>query len=62
MTNTLFAITENDVVAEQLPYGPTVITESDSAFFSTAQGNVLHDQWTQVATSDGSTVLFTITW
>ncbi|GAA5508449.1 PKD domain-containing protein [Novipirellula caenicola] len=62
VTGVLFAITQNDIVAEQLPYGPTVIDESDSAFVSTVNAGVVHNSWTQIVTSDGSTELFTIDW
>jgi len=58
----LFAITEDYFVAQDLPYGPNAITESDSAYLSTLNKAVVHDTWTQIATSDGSTTLFTIDW
>ena len=57
----LFAITEDDIVAEDLPYGPQTLTSSDSAFFDTQQADVVHDTWTQVGT-DGSQTLYTIEW
>lgn len=60
--DTLFAITQDGIVAETLPYGPTVITTASNAFLSTSYANSLHDHWTQVATSDGSTELFKIEW
>jgi len=58
----LFAVTEAGIVAESLPYGPNPITESSNAYLSTVYGNVVHDRWVQVVTTDGSNVLFTIDW
>ena len=65
----LFARLGHSNCAQQLNYGPQVITEVGSAdgtfpyYFSTnIESNVVTDEWLQVVTSDGSTELFRIYW
>eukprot|EP01039_Chlorochromonas_danica_P012401 gene12401-14174_t len=61
----LFAILGGSQCAEQLYYGPTVIsTSSSGSYFSTntRYGAVPHDQWLQIVTYDGVNELFRIYW
>lgn len=51
----LFAITQDNIVAQDLPFGPTLIAEADNAFFSTASGAQMHNKWTQVAVANSGT-------
>jgi hypothetical protein len=68
--DTLFAVVGGDACAENLYYGPQAITAAGSAdglhpyFLSTVtagRGSV-HQYWTQIVTSDGTTELFRIYW
>ena len=57
----MFAITTSSRCAEQLPYGPNHITESDGAYFSTEYKNISHNKMVQVFTDNGTEV-FRITY
>jgi len=58
----LFAVTDNDEVAEELDYGPGSLTTASAASLSTDFKDVLHDQWFQEVALDGTNVDFTILW
>lgn len=58
----LFAVTDNDEVAEQLSYGPGALTTSSSAFLSTDYKDIVHDSWFQEVARDGTNVDFTVLW
>jgi hypothetical protein len=66
----LFAVVGGQSCAEQLAYGPQVITPAGSGdgaypyFLSTITParNIPHQHWTQIVTSDGTTELFRIYW
>jgi hypothetical protein len=58
----LFAVLSGGACAEAVPYGPSLLTQSSSAYLSTHYKDTLHDAWTQVTTSDGVTTDFTIQW
>ena len=58
----LFAVTGYAAMAENLSYGPNIITEASSPYLSTQEANTVHDVWYQNFTSDGSTTLFDISW
>lgn len=58
----LFAITDNDQVAEQLGFGPGALTPASSAFLSTDFKDRLHDSWIQEVALDGTNVAFTVHW
>jgi hypothetical protein len=58
----LFAVTDNDEVAERLHYGPGALTTSSSAFLSTDLKDIVHDSWFQEVALDGTNVDFTIVW
>lgn len=60
--STLFGIQQENVVAELLPYGPTAITESDSAFLNTSVGSQQHDQWLQRGIDGRGSLVYEITW
>lgn len=58
----LFGIQDNGRIAENLPYGPTAITESDSAFLSTLVGSQSHDRWFQRAVDGAGNTIYEIEW
>eukprot|EP01037_Dinobryon_pediforme_P019991 gene19991-20516_t len=65
VSDELFAILGGSQCAEQLYYGPTVISTSYSgSYFSTntLYGAYSHDQWLEIVTSDGVNELFRIYW
>lgn len=63
MTNpNLFAITDDDEVAENLDYGPGPLATTDSARLSTDFKDVEHDSWFQEVALDGTNIDFTIIW
>jgi hypothetical protein len=58
----LFAVTDNDEVAEQLSFGPGALTPASSAFLSTDFKDQVHDFWMQEVALDGTNVDFTVHW
>ncbi len=58
----LFAVTDNDEVAEQLSFGPGALTPASSAFLSTDFKDVVHGHWFQEVALDGTNVDFTVLW
>ncbi|KAK3248938.1 hypothetical protein CYMTET_41619 [Cymbomonas tetramitiformis] len=50
----LFAVTDAAHCAESLPYGPSAVTESSSAYLSTRLRDVAHTTWTQRLQPHGS--------
>jgi hypothetical protein len=58
----LFAVTDNDEVAEQLHFGPGALTPASSAYLSTDFKNKVHDSWFQEVALDGTNVDFTVHW
>lgn len=60
--STLFGIQQENVIAEQLPYGPTAITESDSAFLNTSVGSQIHDEWLQRGIDGRGSLVYEISW
>jgi|GEM_PF-887709 len=58
----LFGIQQENAIAERLPYGPTTITESDSAFLNTSVGSQQHDHWLQRGVDGRGTLVYEINW
>jgi hypothetical protein len=58
----LFGIQDDGRIAQNLPYGPTAITEADSAFLSTLVGSQSHDRWFQRAVDGAGNTLYEIDW
>ena len=58
----LFAVTDNNQVAEQLHFGPGALTPASSAFLSTDFKDRVHDIWMQEVALDGTNVDFTVHW
>jgi len=50
----LFAITDATQCAESLRYGTAQLTEASSAYFSTVDGNVKHQDFTQILAPNGN--------
>lgn len=58
----LFAIQEDGAIAGSLPYGPDMITESDSAYLATYLGPEMHDRWLQRGVDGTGNTLYEIDW
>jgi hypothetical protein len=58
----LFAVTDNDEVAERLSFGPGALTTASSAFLSTDFKDVATVSWFQEVALDGTNVDFTVLW
>lgn len=59
---TLFAVTDNTQVAEQLSFGAGPLTQSSAAYLTTDYKNTLHTSWYQEVALDGVNVDFTLRW